>query len=223
MKRIGKRHRVTKETNIRLKINLDGAGRYDVKTTIPFLDHMLELFTKHGNFDMAVRAKGDTHIDDHHLVEDIGIALGEAIADALGEKRGIVRYGQEFALRRGSGQGRPNGKGKALRRGSGQALTPMDETLSYVALDLSGRAYLDYKVGFRPQSKAPISFELFEDFFQALAFAARMNLHIKLLQGRNNHHMSESVFKGFGRALSQAVAIDPRRQNVVPSTKGSLA
>lgn len=198
-------HRVTKETDIRIALNLDGAGRYTVSTTLPFLDHMLELFAKHGNFDLTVQAKGDTHIDDHHLVEDIGLALGDVLVEALGAKKGIVRYGQAL---------RPDGVGKAL--------TPMDETLSYIALDLSGRPYFDFKVKFHLQNKAPFAFELFDDFFQALAMNAKMNLHIKLLQGRNNHHIAESIFKGFGRALAQAVRVDPRRVNRVPSTKGML-
>lgn len=208
--RISERYRETTETSVRMTLDLDGRGRYGVKTTLPFLDHMLELFAKHGNFDLAVKAKGDTHIDDHHLVEDIGIVLGETLAEALGNKRGIVRYGQAL---------RPE-RDRPPRRG--RALTPMDETLSYVALDMSGRPYFDFKVRFRPQSKAPFSFELLEDFFQAAAFSAKMNLHMKLLQGRNNHHIAESLFKGFGRALAQAVALDPRRAAAVPSTKGSL-
>jgi imidazoleglycerol-phosphate dehydratase len=207
--RKAKLFRKTKETSVRLAINLDGKGTYRVRTTLPFLDHMLELFAKHGNFDLSVQAKGDTHIDDHHLVEDVGITLGEALAKALGEKRGVVRYGQAR---------RPDLDGS----GRGRVLTPMDETMSYVALDLSGRPYFDFKVKFRPQSKAPFAFELFDDFFQALAFNAKMNLHIKLLQGRNNHHIAESIFKGFARALSSAVAIDPRRSGRVPSTKGTL-
>ncbi|MBI4397423.1 MAG: imidazoleglycerol-phosphate dehydratase HisB [Elusimicrobia bacterium] len=210
--RIAKRNRVTKETSIQLAINLDGKGRYRVATTLPFLDHMLELFAKHGNFDLTVRAKGDTHIDDHHLVEDIGIALGEAIAEAMGDKRGIVRYGQAQRIHEADG----------TTKMRGEALTPMDETLSYVALDLSGRPYIVYRVKFSPQSKAPFSFELIEDFFQSVAFNAKMNLHIRLLEGRNNHHIAESVFKGFGRALAQAVFADPRRAAAIPSTKGRL-
>jgi imidazoleglycerol-phosphate dehydratase len=204
--------RKTQETSVRLSLGLDGRGKSRVRTTLPFLDHMLDLFAKHGDFDLSVAARGDTHIDDHHLVEDIGLTLGQALERALGEKRGIVRYGQRLRLLSANG----------VVQGVGRALTPMDETLSYVALDLSGRPYLDYKVRFRPQSKAPFSFELFEDFFQALAFTAKFNLHIRLLQGRNNHHMAESVFKGFGRALSQAVTVDPRRTSSVPSTKGTL-
>lgn len=207
MKRTAERVRITNETQIRLKLDLDGKGIYNISTTIPFLDHMLELFTKHGNFGLEVKATGDTHIDDHHLVEDLGIALGEALNFALGDKKGITRYGQNF---------RPD------RRGKGKALTTMDETLSYIALDLSGRPYFDWKVKFHLQNKPPMSFELLEDFFQALAMSAKMNLHIKLMQGRNNHHISESIFKGFGRALSMAVALDPRRGKQIPSTKGSL-
>lgn len=203
--RVSEKNRVTKETRVRLRLNLDGSGRYKVSTTLPFLDHMLELFAKHGNFDLTVQATGDTHIDDHHLVEDIGLTLGDVLLDALGDKRGIVRYGQDL---------RPELTGKAL--------TTMDETLSYVALDLSGRPYFDFKVKFHVQNKAPISFELFDDFFQAVAMNAKMNLHIKLLQGRNNHHIAESIFKGFGRALSMAVRVDPRRGSAVPSTKGAL-
>lgn len=210
MKRTSKRIRNTTETQIKLTLGLDGQGRYRVRTTLPFLNHMLELFAKHGNFDLDVEAKGDTHIDDHHLVEDIGLALGDALGEALGDKRGIVRYGQEFPLDAGA------------RRGAGKALTTMDETLSYVALDLSGRPYFDFKVKFHVQNRAPFSFELLDDFFQALAMNAKMNLHIKLLQGRNNHHIAESIFKGFGRALSMAVRVDPRRAQTVPSTKGSL-
>jgi imidazoleglycerol-phosphate dehydratase len=209
MSRAAGRVRNTTETQISLSLTLDGKGVYKVSTTIPFLDHMLELFAKHGNFDLTVKATGDTHIDDHHLVEDLGIALGEALSEALGDKKGITRYGQDF---------RP----EANRRGQGKALTTMDETLSYIALDLSGRPYFDWKVKFHLQNKPPMSFELLEDLFQALAMSAKMNLHIKLLQGRNNHHISESIFKGFGRALSMAVRVDPRRAGAVPSTKGSL-
>lgn len=203
------RVRTTKETKIALTLDLDGHGTYNISTTIPFLDHMLELFAKHGNFDLSIKAKGDTHIDDHHLVEDLGIALGEALAEALGNKKGITRYGQDF---------RP----ELINKGKGKSLTTMDETLSYVALDLSGRPYFDWKVKFHIQNKPPMSFELLEDFFQALAMSAKMNLHMKLLQGRNNHHISEAVFKGFGRALGMAVAIDPRRAGSLPSTKGML-
>jgi imidazoleglycerol-phosphate dehydratase len=202
------RVRNTKETQIALSLTLDGKGEYSVSTTIPFLDHMLELFAKHGDFDLGVKAKGDTHIDDHHLVEDLGIALGEALSEALGAKKGITRYGQDFRPEKDAGKGK--------------ALTTMDETLSYIALDLSGRPHFDWKVKFTVQNKPPFSFELLEDFFQAVAMGARMNLHIKLLQGRNNHHIAESIFKGFGRALSMAVSLNPRRVGRLPSTKGML-
>ncbi len=221
--RVADRNRTTSETRIRLRLNLDGRGRYKVSTTLPFLDHMLELFAKHGNFDLTVQAKGDTHIDDHHLVEDIGLALGEALQEALGTKKGIVRYGQIFPLGKTAPPPVPSpSMGEGRGGGVGKALTTMDETLSYVALDLSGRPYFDFKVKFQVQNKAPFSFELLDDFFQAIAMSAKMNLHIKLLQGRNNHHISESIFKGFARALSMAVRIDPRRASSVPSTKGSL-
>lgn len=187
--------RNTTETKIRLNLNLDGKGHYAVDTSLPFLDHMLSLFAKHALIDLKIKAAGDTHIDDHHLVEDIGIALGCAVEQALRDKKGIYRYGN--------------------------FLLPMDEALSYIAIDLSGRPYFEYKAPFKPQSKAPFCFELFEDFFQALAVNAKMNLHIKLLQGRNNHHIAESLFKGFAKAFAQAIAYDARQKNV-PSTKGKL-
>lgn len=195
MKRKATIVRNTKETKINLSLNLDGRGRGNARTTMPFVDHMLDLFSKHSGIDLSVRAQGDTHIDDHHLMEDIGIALGLGLEKALADKKGIYRYGN--------------------------FLLPMDESLSYVAVDMGGRPYFDYKVGFRPQSKAPFSFELFEDFFQALAMSAKMNLHIKLLQGRNNHHIAESIFKGFAKAMAQAVSKDARQKGI-PSTKGIL-
>ena len=188
-------HRKTKETDVSLALNLDGEGRARVRTTLPFLDHMLDLFAKHSGMDLEVKAKGDTHIDDHHLVEDIGIVFGQAVEEALGDKKGIYRYGN-FIL-------------------------PMDESLAYVVLDCGGRPYFEFDVPFRPQSKAPFGFELFEDFFQALAFNAKMNLHVKLLKGRNNHHIAEALFKGFAKALAQAVSYS-ERQKGVPSTKGML-
>jgi imidazoleglycerol-phosphate dehydratase len=200
--------RNTKETRIGMSLTLDGTGAGSVRTTIPFMDHMLELFAKHGNFDLGVKASGDTHIDEHHLVEDLGIALGETLMKALGDKKGITRHGQDL---------RPD-----KERGVGKTLTTMDETLSYVALDLSGRPFFDWKVKFRQENKPAMSFELLEDFFQGLAMSAKLNLHVKLLQGRNNHHVAESIFKGFGRALAMAVAPDPRRAGKLPSTKGAL-
>jgi imidazoleglycerol phosphate dehydratase HisB len=194
-KRWAQKHRITKETDVLLELNLDGQGRSDVKTSLPFLDHMLDLFAKHSGVDLKVRSKGDTHIDDHHLVEDIGLTLGLAIEQALGDKKGIYRYGN--------------------------FLLPMDESLAYVVVDLGGRPYFVYDVPFKPQSKAPFCFELFDDFFQALAMTAKMNLHIKMLAGRNNHHMAEAVFKGFAKAMAQAINPDPRQKGI-PSTKGKI-
>jgi imidazoleglycerol-phosphate dehydratase len=192
-KRTARKHRVTKETDIDLAINLDGQGKYDVSTTLPFLDHMLELFSKHSLIDLKIKAKGDTHIDAHHLVEDIGITLGSAIDEALGDKRGIQRYG--FFL------------------------LPMDESLAYITIDLSGRSWIEYEA---PGFKLPwptFDLDLIEDFFQALGTVARMNLHIRILRGRNNHHMAEAMFKAFGKALSMAVSKDARYKGI-PSTKG---
>lgn len=187
--------RKTKETQIHLALNLDGHGKSSINTSISFLDHMLELFAKHGRFDLTVRAKGDTHIDDHHLVEDIGIALGEAIAEAVGDKKGITRYGN--------------------------FLLPMDEALSYVALDLSNRPYFIYKVKWVHAIVGKFDGLLLEHFFESLAASARMNLHMALKYGKQPHHIAESLFKGFARALSQAVSYDARMKGV-PSTKGKL-
>jgi imidazoleglycerol-phosphate dehydratase len=187
--------RKTRETQITLTLDLNGTGRSKIATTVPFLDHMLELFAKHGRFDLAVQAKGDTHIDDHHLVEDLGIALGEAIAEAVGDKKGITRYGN--------------------------FLLPMDETLSYVALDLSNRPYFVWKVKWMKSEIGKFDGLLLEHFFESVAATARMNLHMALKYGKHPHHIGESLFKGFARALAQAVTIDPRVKGV-PSTKGRL-
>jgi imidazoleglycerol-phosphate dehydratase len=187
--------RKTRETDIRLDLNLDGKGTSLVQTTIPFMDHMFELFAKHGRFDLTLKAKGDTHIDDHHLVEDLGIALGEAIGKALGSKKGIARYGN--------------------------FLLPMDETLSYVALDLANRPYFVFKVKWKSSQIGKFDGLLLEHFFESVSYTARMNLHMALRYGKHPHHIAESLFKGFARALSQAVAIDPRVKGV-PSTKGKL-
>jgi len=187
--------RKTKETKIQLSLNLDGRGKYKVSTTIPFLDHMLELFAKHGRFDLALAAKGDTHIDDHHLVEDIGIALGEAIASAAGDKKGINRYGNFYL--------------------------PMDESLSYVALDLSNRPYFVWKVKWTKPEIGRFDGLLLEHFFESIASSARINLHMALKYGKQPHHIAESLFKGFARALAQAVSRDPRVKGI-PSTKGKL-
>ena len=193
--RKSKIHRVTKETNVNLSLNLDGKGRYKISTTLPFLNHMLELFSRHSLIDLEIKAKGDTDIDAHHLVEDIGLTLGLALNKALGNKKGIQRYG--FFL------------------------LPMDEALSYVTLDLSGRPHVEYDVkGFKYPWKT-FDLDLLEDFYRALGSSVGMNLHIQLLRGRNNHHMAESIFKAFGKALSMAVSFDKRYKGI-PSTKGVL-
>lgn len=189
-------NRITKETNINLSFCIDGNGKSDIQTTIPFLNHMLELFTKHGLFDFIIKAKGDTEIDDHHLVEDIGICLGEALKKALGDKKGIMRYG--FAQ------------------------IPMDESLSSVTLDLSGRNYFNYKVEVGKRKIKEFDIALIEEFLRAFASSGSFNLHIRLIEGRNLHHIFESIFKALGRALDEATAIDPRRHSDIPSTKGSL-
>jgi imidazoleglycerol-phosphate dehydratase len=195
MNRTAKIDRRTRETQIVMALGLDGKGKSSVRTTIPFLDHMFELFAKHGHFDLTLRAKGDTHIDDHHLVEDLGIALGEAIAKAVGDKKGIHRYGN--------------------------FLLPMDETLSYVALDLSNRPYFVWKVKWIKSDVGRFDGLLLEHFFESVAASARMNLHMALKYGKHPHHIAESLFKGFARALSQAVVIDARVKGI-PSTKGKL-
>ncbi|MFN0117618.1 MAG: imidazoleglycerol-phosphate dehydratase HisB [Elusimicrobiota bacterium] len=194
-KRTATWHRITKETDVNVSVNIDGQGKYKVSTTIPFLDHMLELFSKHSLIDLNINAKGDTHIDAHHLVEDIGLTLGGTLEKALGDKKGIQRYG--FFL------------------------LPMDEALSYIAIDLSGRPWVEYEVPCFKMGWPTFDLDLLEDFFRALGTVARMNLHIKLIRGRNNHHMAESIFKAFGKALSMAIAKDTRYKGM-PSTKGSL-
>jgi len=188
--------RKTTETNIRLKFSIDGQGKGKVNTGIPFLDHMLTLFAKHGLFDLNIEATGDLEIDYHHTVEDIGIVLGQAITQAVGEKKGIRRYGS--------------------------ALLPMDETLASVALDISNRPYLVYNVTLPRRGKIrEFDADLVEDFFQALVNNSGMTLHINLRYGRNIHHIFEAVFKAFGRALDEATTID-NRVSGVPSTKGRL-
>lgn len=187
--------RKTKETEITVELNLDGKGRYDVKTSIPFMDHMLSLMTYHGRFDLNLVARGDVEVDFHHLIEDLGIVIGEAIKTALKEKEGIRRYGS--------------------------AIVPMDESLSEVIIDLSGRPYLYYKVKSLRNRLRDIEASLFEDFFRALSNNALMNLHIILRHGRDLHHIFESIFKAFGRALRDATRVDPEFREV-PSTKGRL-
>jgi imidazoleglycerol-phosphate dehydratase len=187
--------RATKETSIRVDWTLDGTGRTDIKTPIPFLDHMLDLLGRHGFFDLTVRAAGDTHIDDHHTVEDIGIVLGDALKQALGDKQGIRRFG--FAS------------------------VPLDETLAQVTVDLSGRPYLVYNAQLPNRRIKDFDLYLFQDFFEAFVARGAFNLHINVLYGRNPHHIIEATFKAFARALDQATALDPRVKGVL-STKGSL-
>ena len=193
--RIGSCVRNTKETQIELEINLDGRGEAAVDTGIPFFDHMLNGFARHGLFDLRVRVKGDLEVDCHHTVEDTGIVLGEAIAQALGDKAGIKRYGS--------------------------FLLPMDETLALCAIDLSGRPYLNYDVCFTTEQIGTLDTEMIREFFYAVSYSAAMNLHVKILDGINNHHMAEALFKSFAKSLDEATAFDPRITDVL-STKGSL-
>ncbi len=196
MARKAKVTRKTKETDIKLGINLDGKGDYKIDTSIPFVDHMLTLMSKHGHIDLDVQAKGDIEVDYHHLMEDIGIVMGDAIKKALGGKLRIRRYGE--------------------------ALTPMDESLAQVVIDLSGRPYLVYKVKLKGGTQIhSLGVSLFEDFFRALSNNAGMNLHIVLHYGRDPHHIIEAIFKSFGRALRSAVEIHPKTKGV-PSTKGTI-
>ncbi|MGK2285483.1 imidazoleglycerol-phosphate dehydratase HisB [Pedomonas sp. V897] len=188
--------RKTNETQIKVTVNLDGTGHYQVSTGIGFLDHMLEQLSRHSLIDLTVEANGDTHIDFHHTVEDTGIAIGQAVARALGDLKGITRYGD--------------------------ALIPMDETLTRVALDISGRPYLVWKVEFTRDKLGEFDTELFREWFQAFAFAAGITLHVENLYGVNNHHIIESSYKALARALRTAVTIDPRKADSVPSTKGTL-
>jgi len=194
--RTAKIERKTKETDITVSINLDGNGTYAINTSIPFLDHMLSLMSKHGLFDIKIKAKGDRDIDDHHTVEDIGIVLGKAVKKALGDMKGISRYGH--------------------------ASVPMDETLASVSLDISGRPYLVYRVEFPKKGKLRnFDPDLIEDFFHAFVSNSGITLHVSTPYGRNTHHIIEGVFKAFGRALRQSVAIDTRVKGV-PSTKKVL-
>lgn len=188
--------RVTKETRISVSITIDGTGQYDVSTGLGFLDHMLEQLARHSLIDLTVRAEGDTHIDFHHTTEDSALAIGAALSQALGTRAGIQRYGQ--------------------------ALVPMDETLTRVALDLSNRPYLVWRVAFPRDKIGAFDTELFKEWFQAFAQTAGATLHIDNQYGTNSHHIAESCFKAVARALREAVAIDPRRADAVPSTKGVL-
>jgi imidazoleglycerol-phosphate dehydratase len=188
--------RDTKETQITATVRLDGAGRYDVSTGIGFLDHMLEQLARHSLIDITLKAKGDLHIDFHHTTEDSGIVLGQAVAQALGERKGITRYAD--------------------------ALIPMDETLTRVALDVSNRPYLIWKVEFSRDKLGQMDTELFKEWFQAFAQHAGLTLHVETLYGRNSHHIVESCYKGLARALRRAIEVDPRQADAVPSTKGTL-
>ena len=188
--------RKTSETSIDVTVNLDGTGAYDVSTGIGFFDHMLEQLSRHSLIDLSVKTVGDLHIDQHHTVEDTGLAIGAAVLAALGEKRGIRRYAD--------------------------ALSPMDETLTRVALDISGRPFLVWKTAFTQKRLGEMDTEMFEHFFHSFAQTAGITLHIETLYGANNHHIAEAAFKGLARALREAVEIDPRKADVIPSTKGSL-
>ncbi|MCD6035025.1 MAG: hisB [Rickettsiales bacterium] len=196
MARTGTVTRKTKETSITVSINLDGAGVYEVNTGIGFLDHMLEQLSRHSLMDITVKAEGDLHIDYHHTTEDTGIALGEAFAQAIGDMKGITRYAHAYI--------------------------PMDETLSRVALDISKRPYLIWKVEFTRDKLGEMDTELFKEWFQAFAQSAGITLHVENIYGQNNHHIIESCYKGLARALKSAIAIDPRQAHLVPSTKGTL-
>ena len=195
--RTGNVQRRTKETQISVAVDLDGAGEYNVSTGIGFLDHMLEQLSRHSLIDLDVSAEGDLHIDFHHTTEDTGIAIGEAVHEALGDRRGIQRYGT--------------------------ATIPMDETCTRVTLDISNRPYLVWKVNFSKPKLGDMDTELFKEWFQAFAQAAGITLHVENLYGENNHHIVESCFKALARALREAVEIDHRKADAVPSTKGTLS
>ncbi|QSH40302.1 imidazoleglycerol-phosphate dehydratase HisB [Lentisphaerota bacterium ZTH] len=193
--RIAEVVRTTRETDIKIKLGLDGTGKSSIDTGVPFMDHMLELFSRHGFFDLEVKAAGDIHIDYHHTMEDLGLTLGKALVDALKDKAGIRRYGS--------------------------CLLPMDEALAQIALDLSGRSYMVYNMAPPAPMIKDLDCRLFHEFFQALVNSAGMNLHIDLLRGEEVHHCFEAVFKAFAKALDQAVTVDSRVKGVL-STKGSL-
>lgn len=195
--RTAKIERKTAETDISVEINLDGTGIYDNQTGVGFFDHMLDQLSRHALIDMTVRANGDLHIDDHHTVEDVGIALGKAVAQAIGDKRGIVRYGS--------------------------CMLVMDDTLVRAALDMSGRAYLIWNVDFTASKIGTFDTELVREFFTAFAMNAGMNLHIERLDGLNSHHIAEASFKAVARALRDALETDPRKADAIPSTKGTLS
>ncbi|MGW8458757.1 imidazoleglycerol-phosphate dehydratase HisB [Bacillus atrophaeus] len=193
--RKAERARKTNETDIELAFGIDGEGQSDIKTDVPFMTHMLDLFTKHGQFDLSINAKGDVDIDDHHTTEDIGICLGQALLESLGDKKGIKRYGSAFV--------------------------PMDEALAQVVVDLSNRPHLEMRADFPAAKVGTFDTELVHEFLWKLALEARMNLHVIVHYGTNTHHMIEAIFKALGRALDEATTIDPRVKGI-PSTKGML-
>jgi len=188
--------RETTETRIAVTLDLDGTGAYSISTGIGFFDHMLEQLSRHSLIDLTVETQGDLHIDQHHTVEDTGLAIGEALAKALGDKRGIRRYAD--------------------------ALSPMDETLTRVAIDISGRPFLVWKTAFSQKRLGEMDTEMFEHWFHSFAQTAGLTLHVETLYGSNNHHIAEAAFKGLARALREAVEIDPRKADAIPSTKGTL-
>jgi imidazoleglycerol-phosphate dehydratase len=188
--------RKTHETDIAVEVNLDGTGTYQVSTGIGFLDHMIEQFSRHSLIDISCRVAGDLHVDQHHTTEDSAIAIGQAIAEALGDKRGIGRYGSAYS--------------------------PMDETLARVALDISGRPYFVWRAAFTQEKLGELDTELVEHWFHSIGQAVGITLHIELLYGTNNHHICEAIFKGFARAMRSAVELDVRKGDAVPSTKGQL-
>ena len=194
--RTGRISRDTTETKILVEVNLDGTGSYAVSTGIGFLDHMVEQFSRHSLIDVTMKVDGDLHVDQHHTTEDSAIALGQALAQAMGDKGGIGRYGSAYS--------------------------PMDETLARVALDISGRPFLVWKVRFTQEKLGEWDTELIEHWFHSVAQSAGITLHVQLLYGQNNHHVCEAVYKGFARAMRQAVELDPRKGGAVPSTKGQL-
>ena len=194
--RKGSVKRTTKETDIEVAVDLDGSGTSSVSTGIGFLDHMLDLLARHSRIDVSVKAKGDLHIDHHHTTEDVGIALGQAVKQALGDMKGITRYADVHV--------------------------PMDESLTRVAIDISGRPYLAFKADFARDKVGTFDTELVQEWFQAFAMNSGVTLHVAMLYGSNDHHIAESCFKGLARALRAAVAIDPRAANEIPSTKGTL-
>ncbi|MBQ1546470.1 MAG: imidazoleglycerol-phosphate dehydratase HisB [Clostridia bacterium] len=194
--RKSEQNRTTAETKISLTLDLDGSGKSEIDTGVGFLDHMLTLFAKHGRFDLDVKCSGDTYVDDHHSVEDIGICLGSAFAEALGDMRGIQRYAN--------------------------IILPMDESLILCAVDISGRAYLGFEAEFTSEKIGTFDTELVEEFFAAFVRTSRMTLHIRQLAGKNSHHIAEGMFKAFARTMKAAVAVDEKYADEIPSTKGVL-